>query len=1334
MNFTKLKKIACITLATVMTFSNLQMPIKEVQAKTVTNASQYANFADAVKAMYDGKTDQVNGDYELASFSGNYEYSVAKKSINTYYSANENVNTYQKDFSLLWDERSSLSGGTTEATHTSSIRYLKKENNVSLENVGVTSPSSSQNNWDYDVVELAVNRYSGAGGSLTYGKVAVNVRPSTPISGAVTLPAYINDKQYGMIECVELGDGAFLQDEDLTEVNIPDTYQRICAYAFTGCTNLEKVRFVTTTKTNVGTGYTIDTTQSNDSNLHMLGTGAFAGCKQLKSALLPENLLEGYMYVAGNDIKGYAGSNNGSLSYKDGRYVSSNIGYFIDHVDTGYLKKSGDAIKYGTYYMGQGVYRDCYDLTSVEITGVNPYIPSLTFAGCAKISEIKIADSVKNIAFGVASFAGADGNNASEEKSGLKTLDLTSENLESVNIGAYAFKNCYSLQNVTITAALNTQPNLTNIVQGTYFTTENAFENSFAENGSFTYSPKSCVDFKVPVCFFKNCKNLKNISIMDNLTKDADTNTSYTLKVGEKAFEGIGCENLTLAAQSLWLETGSLNGLSNTDTLTLGGHSVMLIGEPFSNTNNNFKTTLLSSLKNINFDSTYVTFTSAELSASPISTKFYTSASFYGVGSDTILTFTENVVGVQGSASNLEATSIQYTANGKTETHDLYHSGLGEISKVYFKGCSTTLNNDDGTKGASNSLFEAPLSGYSSYEYADVNKDLNTVIYADGKTYDAANNLVKRVNSSRLKASEYLSSILKNSMEWIETEHSFNPENLNDGKGLYVQYADGSTGYIPYAKDEQAAGANDGTNGFIISNLEQITNEIANGAVGKEIAVSVKYRGKVGVIYATIVAKQATDFEVKQTNNMIIAGTSPKNTDVEFLSVSYNDGTRANTISDTDNYTVSLATGNTYTAGENLLNVTYMGCTKQISVFAEEEKVVSLSAIQTKTTLYPGDKLTKNDFEVTAYYNSGKIVADYTDYDIENSEILTTTNNVKLTSTDGAEVIVPLNVSTLEPKSLSVLYNGTAVQQGTDVQKKDFSVTLIYENDAQRVLTEDEYMLVYDMIVAGNTNEVQVVYKLDPEIRQTVYVMGVMDAVTNAPNISDTPSTTTPDTGKDNIATTNAPADDATNAPASSADVTSPTVQNTAAPSNTPVVPVTVDTNNIPSAVTTGSSVSSSSEAGVSLKNTNTNLTLGVGEKVKISIAGASDLTYQTSDDSILSVTKEGVVKAKKVGKASIIVTNTNGNTMTCTITVKKAPKKVKVNFTKKTLKKGKKAKIKVSFAKGYYSRTRTFKSSNKKVATVNQKGVITANKKGTCKITVKAFNGKKAVITIKVK
>lgn len=1337
MNYNKLKRFACVAMATVMTFGTLQIQPSEAQAATtdttsspiVTEGSSYEFFADAVKAMYDGKTDQVSGDYGLASFDNNYEYSVAKKDVRTCYSANNLINSDQASQSCLWsiDTVNSM----LQATLPSSIKYLEHRKNVSITSVTSTQ-EKVQNNWDYDVVDLTVHHQGSAGGEKNYGKVAVNIRPSSPIQGSVTLPAYLNDSKYGVLSCVELGDGAFLKNEKLTAVYIPSTYQRICAYAFTGCTNLQTISLVTTTTPQNGADYTITDASAEEnmknSNLHFLGTGAFAGCKGLKNAILPEALLEGYMYTDNNEIKGFAGStSDGTIDYQSCTYISSNTKLIVSAVNTdnSQVIKSGNAVRYGTYFMGQGVYRDCYELDTVELSGKNPYIPAATFAGCSKIKDIKIADSVENITFGPASFAGADGNRTPNEKSSLKSLELTSPNLKSVNIGAYAFKNCCSLKTVTIKALLNPQKNMSTEVQNTKLTTNNAFENSFAPGGTFIYEPSSVSGnyyFVLYPEFFKNCINLEKISIMENLKDNKDIKA--ILSIGENAFEGVGCKEILLDADEVRLFPGSMYGLTNTDTLILSGAMVTLRGEPFSNSLKYFKTTSNTSLKKIQIDGETVVF-----APHPHTDKTYTSeknkiyittrASFYGVGSKTTLEFTENVTKIGGCVDNVSVNSV----TSEDGTHDYYHCGLGELSKIYFKGYSTTFD-------SLSKVFAAPLTNYSSTEYTDVNKDLKTTIYADGDTYNALSKL-ETLDNSHLTLSSYFSAIGTNSMEWVEGDKEFRPENLNDGKGLKIQYADGVIGYVGYSTDKMESGEPDSRNGFVINNLAEATKNIK---AGDKITLSVTYRGKVGMIEATVVPRKVIDMDVTPGTSAVYSGAVPKITDVQISSIKFNDTTSSDTIPDPSEVSISLAEGTTYKAGENIVNVTYMGCTKQVTVNAETEKVVSMSAIQAKKTVYPGDTLTNDDFTVTAYYNSGRIAENYTDFTIENPEVLANTTSVKLTNTDGAEQIVELSVSTLKAISLMATYTGSAVSAGTELQKKDFAVSLVFENGTTKTLDEAEYMLLYDGIADGVSNKVEVIYKLDSAIRTTVYVLGagIVPVETNNPT---DPTIPTEPIASDGTLTTNAPVTTPVSTPGNGIITTpneTPVVTATVVPSEAPGNPVNVNNNTVPNAVTTGGAIATPDvNNGLTLKNTKTTLTLGVGEKIKIAVSNA---TYQSSDASIVSIANDGTVTAHKVGTAEITVTKQDGNTMTCTVVVKKAPKKVKINFTKKTLKKGKKAKIKVSFAKGYFSRTNTFKSSNKKVAAVNKSGLILAKKKGSCKITVIAYNGKKATIKIKVK
>ena len=87
-------------------------------------------------------------------------------------------------------------------------------------------------------------------------------------------------------------------------------------------------------------------------------------------------------------------------------------------------------------------------------------------------------------------------------------------------------------------------------------------------------------------------------------------------------------------------------------------------------------------------------------------------------------------------------------------------------------------------------------------------------------------------------------------------------------------------------------------------------------------------------------------------------------------------------------------------------------------------------------------------------------------------------------------------------------------------------------------------------------------------------------------------------------------------------------------------------------------------------------------------------------------------------------------------VTTTRTKKKVyKITAAKKkiTIRVKKKKKIKYSITKGYIGLVR-LKTSNPRIATINSKGVVTARKKGKCKITLSLSNGKKAVVQITVK
>lgn len=136
---------------------------------------------------------------------------------------------------------------------------------------------------------------------------------------------------------------------------------------------------------------------------------------------------------------------------------------------------------------------------------------------------------------------------------------------------------------------------------------------------------------------------------------------------------------------------------------------------------------------------------------------------------------------------------------------------------------------------------------------------------------------------------------------------------------------------------------------------------------------------------------------------------------------------------------------------------------------------------------------------------------------------------------------------------------------------------------------------------------------------------------------------------------------------------------------------------------------------------------------VKPSKATNRKVTWESKSKKVATVTQKGVVKGKKVGKTTIIA-KADGKTAKCTINVRPAPKKITLNTKSKTLKKGKTFQIKVKkkTPSNSVSNKMTYKSSNKKVATVSAAGKVKAVKPGRATITVISCN-KKAKATIKI-
>ena len=159
---------------------------------------------------------------------------------------------------------------------------------------------------------------------------------------------------------------------------------------------------------------------------------------------------------------------------------------------------------------------------------------------------------------------------------------------------------------------------------------------------------------------------------------------------------------------------------------------------------------------------------------------------------------------------------------------------------------------------------------------------------------------------------------------------------------------------------------------------------------------------------------------------------------------------------------------------------------------------------------------------------------------------------------------------------------------------------------------------------------------------------------------------------------------------------------------------------------------------------------LAKGRNVKlnavISPANASDkgLKWTSSDKKVAAVTADGTVTGKKKGTATITATATDGSGIKGRYKITVMPhavKKIVLNSKTKSIAVGKKAKISVTVsATGKMANKKlVWSTSNKKYATVNANGRVTAKKAGkgkTVLITARATDGsgKKASIKIRIK
>lgn len=157
------------------------------------------------------------------------------------------------------------------------------------------------------------------------------------------------------------------------------------------------------------------------------------------------------------------------------------------------------------------------------------------------------------------------------------------------------------------------------------------------------------------------------------------------------------------------------------------------------------------------------------------------------------------------------------------------------------------------------------------------------------------------------------------------------------------------------------------------------------------------------------------------------------------------------------------------------------------------------------------------------------------------------------------------------------------------------------------------------------------------------------------------------------------------------------------------------------------------------------NLKLQVKQKARVlklkesSVAGDRIVSWSSSNPKIVSVnSKTGKMTGKKTGTAVITATLASKGQAVCRITVIKkrvATKKFSLSKKTVTLKKGKKYQIKLKKRLPLTANDKiTYRSGNRKVASVTAKGKVTARAKGGTWITVRTAGRLKKKLKVTVK
>lgn len=378
-----------------------------------------------------------------------------------------------------------------------------------------------------------------------------------------TLIKYLgNEATYEIsAQTTSIGMGAFIANENLTNITIPDNVEKVGYMAFYACTNLSDINM--------------------SSNIASIGGGAF------QQTAWNDNQPNGLMYIGKIAYK-YNGvmPANTDIVIKDGTVsIYNNVFKNCENLKSIVIPTSVTNI-------GAGAFDGCVNLKSISIPAGVTKISNSTFVNCSSLENIDIPSDVTKI--GLAAFSGC---------SNLKSVTIPKKVEE---IGVSAFHGCTSLNTITIPTSVteigsnafegtpwyNNQPNgllyfgkvlykykgempaftEVRVQKGTVSIGSSAFS-GYANLASIEL-PDSVKN--IGYAAFQNCTGLTGFSFVGNITN-----------IGSSAFQG--CSNLlsiSLPATVTKIESFTFRGCSSLTEVVIHSDIIKVGDYAFSGCSN----------------------------------------------------------------------------------------------------------------------------------------------------------------------------------------------------------------------------------------------------------------------------------------------------------------------------------------------------------------------------------------------------------------------------------------------------------------------------------------------------------------------------------------------------------------------------------------------------------------------------------------------------------------------------------------------------------------------------------------------------------------------------